>query len=305
VAGFILKRLLRAVVVLVGVSTVVFMLLRVAGDPASLFLSQQGSPEDIEAFRRLLALDRPLHVQYFTFLSRAVTGDLGDSYSYKLPAMRLIMERMPATIELTLASMAIALVIAFPLGILAAIRRNSIYDVLCMTLAMLGQSIPVFWLGIMLILVFAVQLRLLPAAGRGGFEHLILPAIALSGFSMATLARLVRSTMLDVLGQDYMRTARAKGLRELGVIIRHGLRNAAIPIVTVIGLQFASLLGGVVVVETIFAWPGVGFLTYQAISNRDFPLVQASVLVLATIFVVINTLVDLSYLGLDPRIKYR
>jgi peptide/nickel transport system permease protein len=304
VGRFLIARLVRAVAVLLGVSTVVFLLLRVAGDPATLFLSQQGTPQDIEEFRRLLALDQPLHVQYVSFLGHALSGDLGKSYSYRLPTVRLIMERMPATIELTIASMLVAMAVAFPLGILAAIRRNSIYDVACMSLAMLGQSIPVFWLGIVLIMIFAVQLKLLPSAGRGELDHLILPAITLSGFSMATLARLIRSTMLDVLGQDYMRTARAKGIRERNVVILHGLRNAAIPIVTVVGLQFATLLGGVVVVETIFAWPGVGFLTYQAISNRDFPLVQASVLVLATVFVAINTLVDLTYLGLDPRIRY-
>jgi peptide/nickel transport system permease protein len=214
---FLVARLIRAAVVLVGVSTVVFVLLRVAGDPATLFFSQQGTPQDIEEFRRLLALDQPLHVQYLSFLGRAITGDLGRSYSYRLPTVRLIMERMPATIELTIAAMAIAILVAFPLGILAATHRNSIYDVVCMGLAMLGQSIPVFWLGIVLIMLFAVQLQWLPSAGRGGLGHLVLPAVTLAGFSMATLARLVRSTMLDVLGQDYMRTARSKGLRERAV----------------------------------------------------------------------------------------
>jgi ABC-type dipeptide/oligopeptide/nickel transport system permease component len=219
--------------------------------------------------------------------------------------MSLVLERMPATLELTAAAMAIAVSVAVPVGILSAVRRNSVLDHAGMVLALLGQSMPVYWLGIMFILLFAVRLNLLPAFGAGSWRHLILPAITLGAFSMARIARLTRSSMLEVLGQEYVRTARAKGLSELRTVLKHGLKNAAIPVVTVIGLDMGTLLGGAVITETIFAWPGVGRLAVQAISYRDYPLVQAAVFTLALIFVLINFLVDILYTYLDPRVAYK
>jgi peptide/nickel transport system permease protein len=225
------------------------------------------------------------------------------SLRQRQPTFTLIMERMPATLELTFAALVISVVVALPIGIISAARRNSVEDNASMLFALIGQSVPVFWLGLMLILVFGVQLRLLPVAGRGGWEHLILPAVSLATFSLARNARIIRSSMLEVLGQDYVRTARAKGLVERTVLYRHALKNALIPVVTLIGLEFGTLLGGAVITETIFAWPGVGRLTVQAIFARDLPLVQTSVTILATVFVLLNLAVDLIYTYLDPRIK--
>jgi peptide/nickel transport system permease protein len=297
------RRILHALFVVFGVSLAVFFLSHLSGDPTLLMIQPGASQEDVAALRHRLGFDQPLPVQYAQFLSRAVQADFGNSLWQNQPALPLVLERMPATLQLTLAAMAISTVVSVPAGIIAAIKRGSVYDSLVMLVSLLGQSIPVYWLGLMLILTFGVRFELLPTSGYGSISHLILPAITLAAYAMARNARLVRSGMLDVLGQDYIRTARAKGLVEGVVVLRHGLRNAAIPVVTLLALDFGALLGGAVITETIFAWPGVGRLVMQAIFQRDFPLVQAAVFVVAITFVLINLAVDILYTMLDPRIR--
>jgi peptide/nickel transport system permease protein len=245
----------------------------------------------------------PLLVQYWRFFKGTLRLDFGLSFRHSQPALDLVLERMPATIQLTITAMIIAMIIAVPVGIISAIRRNSILDHIGMTGALLGQSTPVFWLGIMLILVFSVTFQWFPSSGRGTLEHLILPAVTLGMFSMARTARMMRSSMLEVLGQEYMKTARAKGLSPRMVILKHALKNALIPVVTIVGMELGTLLGGAVITETIFAWPGVGRLAVQAIYNRDYPVVQAAVFLLASIFVLVNLVVDILYTYLDPRVK--
>jgi peptide/nickel transport system permease protein len=243
-------------------------------------------------------------VQYGRFAARALQGDLGMSLYHRVPALSLILERLPASLELAGAAMLIAIVVSVPLGVVSAVKRGSVWDVASMLGALFGLSMPHFWLGIMLILLFSVTLGWLPTSGRGSLAHIVMPAIALGLSLMAMFARLTRSVMLEVLNQDYVRTARAKGLAERLVIGKHALKNALIPLVTVAGMQFGFLIGGTVIIETVFAWPGVGRLVVQAIFSRDYPLVQAAVLVLAVIFVLVNLAVDLVYLYLDPRISY-
>lgn len=290
--------------VLLGVTFFSFGMLFLTGDPAYLMANETWTKEQLQEFRHRMGFDRPWPVQYLNFMSRAVRGDFGFSLRQGQPAFLLVVERMPATLQLTAAAMVIAVSVALPVGLISAVYRNSIYDRATMLLALVGQSMPVFWLGIMLILLFAVELRWLPVSGTGSPKHLILPALALSTYSMARNARMIRSAMLEVMGQDYIRTARAKGLRSLTVIVRHGLRNALIPVVTIIGLDFGVLLGGAIVTETIFAWPGVGRLTVLAINGKDFPIVQASVTMLASIFIGINLVMDILYTWLDPRIRH-
>ncbi len=300
----LIRRFFQTFLVLLGVSIVTFAILHLTGDPTALLLPQEATAEDRARFRHEMGFDDPLIVQYGRFLKGALRGDFGLSFRHNQPALQLVWDRMPATVQLTLAAMLISVSIAVPIGILSAVKRNSLLDHVGMVIALLGQSMPVFWLGIMLILVFGVKLRLLPAFGMGGIDHLILPALTLGMFTMARTARLTRSEMLEILGQEYIRTARAKGVPPWSVILRHALKNAAIPIVTVIGLEMGTLLGGAIITETIFAWPGVGRLTVQAIYNRDFPVVQAAVFTLACIFVLINFVVDILYTYLDPRVRY-
>jgi ABC-type dipeptide/oligopeptide/nickel transport system permease component len=302
-SAYIIRRIIQSVGVILGVSLVVFIFARISGDPAALLLSVYASAEDVARFRALLGLDRPLPIQFWSFLTNAVRGDFGTSFQYHLPALGLVLERMPATIELTVASMLLATILGVPAGIISAVRRHSFLDQVSMTVAMLGQAMPTFWLGILLVLLFAVNLHVLPAAGGGSIRHLILPSVTLGAFSAASIARLTRAAMVEVLMCDYIRTARAKGLTEQTVLVRHALRNAAIPIITVIGLQTGALLGGAVVTETIFAWPGVGSLAIRAVTTRDYPLVQACVFVVAVGFVLINTILDITYLWLNPRIR--
>jgi peptide/nickel transport system permease protein len=273
------------------------------GDPSMLYLPLDVSREKLDAFRHRMGFDQPVHIQYMRWLGRAVHGDFGTSLRYDKAVFPLILERMPATLELAVAAQIFALVLALPLGVLAAVRRNSIYDGLTMLGALLGQSMPGFWLGLMLMLIFGVVLRLLPISGREGLKSLILPAITLGTFFLARDTRLMRSSMLEVLGQEYVTTARSKGLRESTVLWKHALKNALIPLVTMVGMDFGALLAGTVVTETVFAWPGVGRLIFMAINQRDFPLIQAAVFLIAVIFVATNLLVDLSYAYLDPRIK--
>ncbi len=302
-ASFLVRRLGYSVLVLLMVSVLIFLISRLSGDPAALMAPPEARAEDIQAIRVNLGLHKPLHEQYFVFLGNAVRGDLGISLWQKQPAMNLVLERFPATVELAALAMVMATVLGVPMGIFAAIKRDGVIDRLTMMLAVLGQSIPNFWMGMMLILLFASLLHWLPSSGRGSWQHILMPAITLAAFPLARIARLTRSGLLEVLSQDYIRTARAKGLTDNAVILKHALRNAAIPIVTVMGLQVGTLLGGAVIVETVFAWPGLGRLVVQSVFMRDFPLVQASTLFIAVVFVLINLLVDLSYSVIDPRIK--
>jgi ABC-type dipeptide/oligopeptide/nickel transport system permease component len=302
---YIARRLALSFFVLFGVTIIVFGLIHLApGDPARLMLYDTAPEEEVQAMRKTLGLDQPLHTQYWLFLSNALRGDLGRSLYYKQPAFRIILEHLPATVELTFAALLVSLAVALPMGILSAVRRDSLWDYAGMLLATIGQATPVYWLGLMLILAFSVQWMLLPSSGRGGIANLIMPSVTLGAPLMALVTRLVRSGMLDILGEDYIRTARAKGLAERLVIYRHALRNMLIPLVTVVGLQLGALLGGAVITETIFAWPGVGRLIVTAITARDYPLVQAATLLVSVYFVAINLLLDVLYVYIDPRIRF-
>jgi ABC-type dipeptide/oligopeptide/nickel transport system permease component len=274
-----------------------------SGDPVRLMVPTDAPPEVVADARHALGFDRPLWEQFARWSLRAAGGDLGESLRNHRPVAGLIAERLPATVELTVAALVIAVVVAIPAGIVSAVNRGTWLDSLAMVGAVAGQALPVFWLALLLIAFFGVYLRWLPVYGHGTLAHLVLPALSLSTIVLGRLARLVRSSMLEVLGQDFVRTARAKGLAEPRVLAVHALRNAALPVVTVLGLQFAQLLGGAVVTETIFAWPGIGRLVVEAIFNRDFPIVQGVVLVVSLIFVVVNVLVDVAYVVIDPRIR--
>jgi len=302
---YLTRRLLQSLIVLLGVSFVVFGILFLTGDPALVLLPPESTLEDIQKFREAMGFNDPFFVQYGRFLAGALRGNFGQSIRHGEPAFHLVVERMPATFQLAGAALAVALALAIPAGIISAVRRNSALDYVSTVVALLGQSMPTFWLGIMLILVFSVQLNLLPSSGRGTFAHLVLPAITLGLFTTARITRLTRSGMLEVLNQDYIRTARAKGVGDPPVVWKHALKNAAIPIVTIVGIELGTLLGGSVITETIFAWPGVGRLSVQAIYNRDYPVVQAAVFLLATTFVLVNLFVDMVYTYLDPRIRLR
>ena len=303
--AYLVRRLLQSVLVLFGVSVVVFLILHLTGDPALLLLPPDATAEDVTKFREVMGFNDPVAVQYARFLRGAIRGDFGESLRHGEPAMGLVVERLPATFQLAGAGLAIAVGLAIPAGIVSAVHRNKPVDYVSTVVALLGQAMPTFWLGIMLILIFSVRLGWLPSSGRGGLVHLILPAITLGLFTTARITRLTRSGMLEVLGQDYIRTARAKGVSEPPVVWKHALRNAAIPIVTIVGIELGTLLGGSVITETIFAWPGVGRLSVQAIFNRDYPVVQAAVFLLASTFVIVNFLVDVVYTYLDPRIRFQ
>ena len=302
---FLIQKLGHTAIVVFCVLTLVFVVLHMTGDPVMMLLPPNASREEIDALSRTLGLDQPLIVQYGRFLARIARGDFGTSLQHQQPAMGLVAERLPASALLAVTALGLAVAVALPLGIVAAARRGTVLDRLAVALAALGQSAPIFWTGLMLMLVGSVILQLLPTSGYGTWRHLILPALTLASYPMAAIARLVRSGMLEVLDADYVRTARAKGLPERRVVLKHTLRNAALPIVTVVGLQFGLLLGGAIVCEMIFSWPGVGRLMIFAIYNRDFPLVAAAVVVMAMVFVAGNMLVDLCYAGLDPRVKLR
>jgi peptide/nickel transport system permease protein len=299
----VVRRSARAAAALVGVVAVVFVLLHLSGDPTYILLPLEASEEQRATFRQQYGLDRPLIVQFGVYLERCLRGDFGQSFSFQIPALSVVLQRLPATLELTIAALLLALLLAVPAGVLAATKRGTRYDRLVMGLVLVGQSVPTFWLGMMMILVVAVRLHLLPVSGRGTLAQLIMPAIALSLWLVALLARVTRSEMLEVLAQDYVRTARAKGLSEPGIASRHALRNALLPIITVVGLQFGGLLGGAVMTETVFAWPGVGTMILDAILKKDYPVVLAGVMVVALGFIVINLLLDLLYSALDPRIR--
>jgi ABC-type dipeptide/oligopeptide/nickel transport system permease component len=299
---YILRRIVQSLIVLAGALVISFVILRVVpGDPAVLMLSDMATPDEVERMRVALGVHEPLWVQFGIYLKQIVTGDFGLSYRRGTPALDLVLTYLPATIQLAAAALLITIVVAVPLGIVAAVRKNSWIDNALSVAALLGQSLPVFWLGIMLILLVSVQLRLLPTSGYGELRHLILPAITLA-FSIALVARITRSSMLEVIGQDYIRTARAKGLPERTIMIRHALRNALAPVVTVLGLQIGTLLGGAIITETVFGWPGAGALLVSSITYRDYPVVQVMVVISALIFVVTNLLVDIIYVMLDRRV---
>jgi peptide/nickel transport system permease protein len=331
-ARFVLSRCLQTIVVLLGITTIVFLILNLTGDPAALLLPQDATKQDYIELRKQMGFNDPLILQYARFIKHALVLDFGLSYRQQQPAMAIVLDRMPATIELSVVAFLIALFIAIPIGNISAAKRDTFVDLGARCTTFVGQSLPDFWLGLILIIVLALRLDLLPTSGRltsgleeqsltpfflfeglvtlkgrlfwDALQHIILPAIVAGLHSSARLTRMTRSSMIDVLGEDYIRTARAKGLSEWVVINRHALKNSAIPVVTMAGIELGLLLGGTVIVETVFAWPGVGLLTVQALQNDDFPVVQAAVFLLAFIFVFINLLVDLLYGWLDPRIRY-
>jgi peptide/nickel transport system permease protein len=320
---YVARRLLQSIVVVIGVTLVSFMALQIGGDPTYLFVSERASAEEIAAARRALGFDRPLHVQYLSFVAGLLRGDFGMSLSFRQPALDVVLDALPATIELAVFAFVTAIALAVPLGVFAALRRGTALDGSITTFALFGQSIPNFWMGIMLILIFGLYLRWFPISGHVPFlspllngeagvalanlprtiYHLILPGLTVATYSLARNTRLIRSSMLEVLEQDYVRTARAKGLSEDTVIVHHALRNAWLPAVTIVGLEFGFLLGGVVVTETVFSYPGIGRLLFNAINQRDIPLVQAGVILLAGNFILLNLVVDLVYTRIDPRVK--
>jgi peptide/nickel transport system permease protein len=302
--AYLCRRLVHAVFVVWGVVTIVFFLVRLTGDPTLFLVDQTATRDEIAHTRRLLGLDRPLRVQYVEFLAAVPRGDFGLSIREKRPAMRIVLEHLwPATVELAAAALLLSTVLSIPLGVVSATHRGRAADQLTRLASLFLQSMPSFWLGIMLILLFAVELGgLLPAYGSGTLRHLILPAVALAAAPFAQNVRLVRSGMLEVLGQDYVRTARAKGLGERLVLYRHAFRNALGPLITVTGLSLGFMLSGTIIIETVFSWPGMGRLIVQAVPGRDFPVIQAGVFVFAAIFVLVNLIVDMLYTVVDPRV---
>jgi peptide/nickel transport system permease protein len=301
---YLARSLLKTIPVLFLITLIVFILVRVTGDPVSLMISETATDEEREALRESLGFNDPLYIQYIDYMGDLIKGDFGNSHRYETDALGLVIERLPATIELAIASMVIAVIVSVPLGILSAIKRNSFFDLFVTGGAVLGKAMPNFWLGIMLILFFSVQIGIFPVSGRGTFLHLVLPAIALGTGIAAEMARLIRSSMLEILGQDFIRTARSKGLQEAVVVNRHAFRNALIPVVTIMALQTSTLIGGTLITETVFAWPGIGQLLIQSVNLRDMAVVQAAVFIIAIFVILSNLTADLVYRLLDPRIKY-
>jgi ABC-type dipeptide/oligopeptide/nickel transport system permease component len=304
-ARFVARRLALLVPLLIGASMLVFVTMRlIPGDPARLALGAEATEDQVELMRRQWGLDQPLPVQYVVWLQHALQGDFGRSTVSRVPASQEIATRLPATLRLTSLSIVIASILGMTTGVLAAVRHNTWIDRASMVVALLGVCTPTFWLGLMLILLFAVKLAWLPSFGEGGLEHLILPSLTLGAAAGAVIARVTRSSLLDVLHADFLRTARAKGLTEHAIIVRHALRNAMIPVLTLLGLEFGGLLAGAIVTETVFAYPGIGQLLVNSVNNRDFSVVQAALLLFAVQFVLINLLVDVLYAIVDPRITY-
>ena len=302
--AYLQRRILFALIALAGVTVVVSAMLHISGDPVAVMLqSGMASQAERDALRRELGFDKPFVIQYFDFVRGALRGDLGLSLRFRQPALTIVRERLPATFQLAAAAMAFAVLVAVPIGVVSAVRPRSLVDYAGRLVTLVGQSIPLFWLGIMLVMVFAVRLRWLPSAGKLDATSLILPAVTLGLYPMARIARTLRASMFEVLPHEYCLTARSKGLSEQLVVIRHALPNALLPVVTVIGLQFGALLGGAVVTETIFAWPGLGWLSVQAVQARDFPLVRAIVAVVSMLLIFINLLTDVLYAYLNPRIR--
>jgi ABC-type dipeptide/oligopeptide/nickel transport system permease component len=301
--AYIIRRLLQSMIVILGVIIITFLISRVLGDPVALLLPPEATPEQRAFLSKDLGLDRPLYVQLLVYVGKVLKGDFGQSFRHQEPAMKLLIERVPASLYLSLVATFISVIIAIPLGIISAIKRGTIFDRIGMTLALFGQSIPAFWAGIMMILLFAVKLGWFPPSGYGGLKHVFLPALTLAFFFSAATARLTRSSVLDVLDMDYVRYARLKGVPEFIVITRHVIRNTFITILNIVALQLGLMLGGAVITEFIFSWPGIGRLSLDAIYNRDYPVIQATVVVAAAFFVVINLLVDIIYIATDPRVS--
>jgi ABC-type dipeptide/oligopeptide/nickel transport system permease component len=320
---YLTRRLLQTVLVVIGVTFLSYVTLFFSGDPTYLYVSENATQQEIAETRRALGFDRPILEQYLNYMARLLRGDFGTSLASRTPVLPLVLERLPATLELAIFAMFISTMLAIPIGVIAAINRGTPIDGMTMLLAMVGQSMPSFWLGIMLILFVGLQLRALPISGQipilqpllqGTFDlstlpdavrHLIMPGFTVGAFSLARNARLVRSSMLETLPLEYVTTARAKGLRNRAVVMRHAFRNALIPIVTMLGLEFGFLLSGVVITETIFSWPGIGRMVFNAINQKDIPMVQASVVFFSLLFVLLNLFVDLLYAWLDPRVRLR
>ncbi|MFO7739809.1 MAG: ABC transporter permease [Desulfatiglandaceae bacterium] len=302
---YVVKRLLSTIPVLIGISLLLFFMLRMLpGDPAQVLAGQMATPEEVENIRHQLGLDRPIFTQYAFFLGRLFRFDLGRSARTQNPVSQEIWARLPNTLLLAIVAITLACLFGIPAGIISAVRPYSWLDYLVTSMALFGISMPVFWLGLMLVVVFSITLRWLPAGGSGSWEHVILPSVTLAAFVVAFIARMTRSSMLEVLSQDYTTTARSKGLKEHVVIVKHALKNALIPIITVVGLQFGLLLGGAVLTETVFAWPGLGRLIVDSILARDYPVIQGAILVFGLLYILVNLIVDLLYAWVDPRIRY-
>ncbi|MEO4053795.1 ABC transporter permease [Solibacillus sp. CAU 1738] len=301
---FIVKKLLEIVPVLLIISFIVFTLVFVAGDPVALMLPDDATQEDINNLREAMGLNDPFIVQYGNYMLGVLQGDFGDSFRYNTAALPLVLERLPATLELAAASMVIAILIAIPFGIWSATKRNTILDLFVTGTSVVAKAMPNFWLGIMLILIFSVTLGMLPVSGHGTWQHLILPAITLGTGIGAEMTRLVRSSMVDILNQEYVRTAKSKGINRFFVVYKHAFRNSLIPVITITALQISTLVGGALITETVFSWPGLGQLLIQAVNTRDMAIVQASVFVIAILVIVMNLIADMLYRVLDPRIKY-
>lgn len=301
--AFLVKRILQAIPVLAIILTLVFFLVNVAGDPVASMLGDEATPQQMEAVRRSLGLDRPLYIQYGDYMWSALQGDFGDSYRFKQPALELALERLPITLTLAVTGIVIAVVLAVPIGVIAAIRRGGLIDNALSALAVLAKAMPNFWLGIMLILVFAVQLRFFPVSGADSWKNVVLPSLALATGVGAEITMLVRSSVIEELGNDYVRTARGKGLKESTILRSHALRNAFVPVASIVLLQFAQIVGGSIIVETVFAWPGLGQLLVNAVTNKDLPLVQVGVFVVAVMIIVVNICGDIIFRLADRRIK--
>ncbi|MEK4198498.1 ABC transporter permease [Cytobacillus sp. FSL K6-0265] len=302
---YIIRRLLQIIPVLFIISFIVFCLVYVAGDPVALMLPEDASQEDILQLRESLGLNEPFYIQYFNYMVGLIQLDFGESFRYNTSALPIVLERLPATIELAVAAMIVAIIIAIPLGIWSATKKNSAIDVVATGGAVIWKAMPNFWLGIMLILIFSVMLGWFPVSGRGTWSHLILPAITLGTGIAAEMTRFIRSSMLEIMNQDYVRTARSKGLKEFFVIHKHAFRNALIPVVTITALQTSTVVGGTLITESVFSWPGLGQLLIQAVNTRDMAIVQASVFIIAFIVIAMNLLADILYKLLDPRITFR
>ncbi|MBP2077135.1 ABC transporter permease [Oceanobacillus polygoni] len=301
--NYIVRRMLQIIPVLLIISFIVFTLVFIAGDPVALMLPDDATLEEIEQLRESIGLNEPFYVQYGSYVFRVVQGDFGESFRYGQDALSVVWERLPATFELAIAAIIIAIMVAIPFGIWSATKQNSSIDLIATGAAVVGKAMPNFWLGIMLILFFSVTLGVLPVSGRGSFAHLILPAITLGTGIAAEMTRLIRSSMLEILNQDYIRTAKSKGIKSVQVIYKHAFRNALIPFVTITALQTSTLIGGALITETVFAWPGIGQLLIQAVNTRDMAIVQACVMIIAAIVILMNLLADIIYRILDPRIK--
>ncbi len=302
---YVLKRLLSTLPVLIGISLLLFFMLRMLpGDPAQVLAGQMASQEDIQSIRQQLGFDKPIFVQFGLFLSRLIRFDLGRSARTQNPVLEEIGSRLPNTVLLAVAAITLACLFGIPAGIISAVRRYTWIDYLFTSMALFGISMPVFWLGLMLVVVFSVLLKWLPAGGTGSFKHIILPSFTLAAFVVAFITRMTRASMMEALSQDYITTARSKGLKEQMVIIKHALKNALIPIITVVGLQFGLLLGGAVLTETVFAWPGMGRLIVDSILARDYPVIQGAILIFGLLYILVNLVVDLIYAYIDPRIRY-